>query len=421
MRTFGLDFGTTNSVLSWRDENGQPQTLAVCHEDKLFDVYRSALYFEPSEIAGRMQLQSWAGPAALAEYSAFGESGRLLQSLKSHLASPHLQSTNIFGTQFTLAQLVARFLKHLQEAAAAAGIAFGGSLTVGRPVRFVGVDADETLALARLREAFACIGVTDCTFVAEPVAAAYAFALQATAGKNAPSRVLIADLGGGTTDFAIVDIVAFGAQPRLQVAATGGIGVAGDDLDAAVIDHVVAPQLGRDGVLKNGMPIPQWLFAAVRRWHQLSFLKAPKTLALLKQLIAEAVDPAPLRALEALIVDNQGFALAQAVAAVKRELSSHAEADFSFALGGLQLRATITRADFESWIAPALAKMKDALAATLQSVGCKPQQIDYVFMTGGTSFVPAVHEMFAACFPAAEIRRGGELTSVAAGLALIGQ
>ncbi len=414
-KTFGLDFGTTNSVLSWRNAAGQPQTLTIEHAGESFDVYRSALYFEPAESAKGVQLQSWAGPAALAEYSAFGESGRLLQSLKSHLASPQLQSTNIFGTQFTLAQLIARFLKHLQEAAAVAGIVMDSKLTVGRPVRFVGVEADEVLAMARLSVAFASIGVTECRFVEEPIAAAYAFARNA----EKPCRVLIADLGGGTTDFAVVDIVRPGLRPDLKVVATGGVGVAGDDLDAVIIDHVVAPQLGCNNLLKDGMPIPKWLFAAVRRWHQLSFLKAPKTLALLKQLIAEAVDPVPLQALERLIVDNQGFALAQAVANVKRELSSHTQADFMFTLGALELRATIRRTDFEVWMTPVLAKMREALSAALVTTDCAPEQIDYVFMTGGTSFVPAVHRLFADYFPNAEIRRGGELTSVAAGLALI--
>lgn len=411
---FALDFGTSNTVLAWRDEAGRLQSWRFDYENANYDTYRSILYMEPAETARGVKLDDWAGPAAMAEYGRYGESGRLLQSLKSHLASPAFTGTQIFSTSFTLEQLIARFLNRLRQDAAASGLDLGHRLTVGRPVRFVGADADEALAIDRLQRAFAQAGFTDCNLVPEPIAAAYEFARRTTE----PGRVLIADMGGGTSDFAIVEIVTPGDRPELRVIATGGVGIAGDDLDAAIIDHVVAPQLGRDALLQSGQHVPRWLYDYVRRWHHLSFLRTPQVKRELQQLTSEAVDPQPLRLLQALIEQNQGFGLAQAVAAAKRDLSAADQATFSFTLDGQTITADISRADFEVWIAPLLQRLGDALGETLNSAGLGAGDIRHVFMTGGTSYVPAINRLFAETFSAATLHRGDELTSVAAGLAM---
>lgn len=410
----GIDFGTSNTVLAMRDAVGAVRTCRF----ETAELYRSILYFDLEENAAGKKLLSWAGAQALQEYLNTGEHGRLLQSLKSYLASPHFTHSNIFGTNFTLENLIARFLRHAL-ADAKLTLAPDARVVAGRPVRFVAQDSDATLALSRLTQAFSQAGLPNVHFVEEPVAAAYAYATRLTA----PKTVLIADLGGGTSDFSVLRVVRPGPQPEVRVLATGGVGVAGDDCDAAIIRQVVAPQFGFDAPLKNGQLPPRWLYDNLARWHYLSFLRTPANLKLLRELVQQAVTPAPFIAFSTLVEGNGGFALAQAVQATKAALSEADTAPFSFAFDDSVLSANVSRADFEEWILPVRSAIASALDETLQSAGVGGTgmgagAVDHVFMTGGTSYIPSIRALFAERFGPEKLATGAEFTSVAGGLAL---
>lgn len=408
IQQIGIDFGTTNTVIALRDGAGAVSTLRFGNDD----TYRSILYFDAEENAQGQKLLSWAGTKAVDEYIATGEHGRLLQSLKSYLASPHFTHSNIFGTNFALENLIARFLGH---ALADGQLKIDAPVRVGRPVRFVAQNSDPELALTRLRAAFTQAGMADITFVEEPVAAAYAYATRLTEAKT----VLIADLGGGTSDYSILRVTKPGLRPELQVLATGGVGMAGDDCDAAIIQNVVAPQYGYEQPLKNGQTPPRWLYDNLARWHYLSFLRSPQNLKTLQGLVRDAVNPEPFIAFSTLVEGNGGFALARAVQATKAALSSADDAPFSFAFDESILSASISRSDFEKWIAPVRDALSGALDDTLNTAGVKPGAIDHVFMTGGTSYIPLIRNIFADRFGRDRLAYGGEFTSVAGGLALV--
>lgn len=405
----GIDFGTTNTVIALRDAAGTVTTVRYATDD----TYRSILYFDVEQDARGQKLLSWAGPQAVDEYIATGEHGRLLQSLKSYLASPHFTHSNIFGTNFMLENLIARFLGHaIKDANLSVS---GARLCVGRPVRFVAQDSDPQLALTRLKAAFAQAGMDELTFVEEPVAAAYAYATRLTE----PKTVLIADLGGGTSDYSILRVTKPGPMPQLDVLATGGVGIAGDDCDAAIIQHVVAPKFGFEQPLKNGQVPPRWLYDNLARWHYLSFLRSPANMKTLQELVKNAVNPEPFIAFSTLVEGNGGFALARAVQATKAALSSADKAMFTFAFDESILSAEVSRKDFEVWITPVRDALAKALDETLQSAGLQHGDIDHVFMTGGTSYIPFIRALFAERFGADKLAYGGEFTSVAGGLALV--
>lgn len=405
----GIDFGTTNTVIALRDAAGAVTTVRYGTDD----TYRSILYFDTEEDAAGQKLLSWAGAQALDEYIATGEHGRLLQSLKSYLASPHFTHSNIFGTSFALENLIARFLQHALRDGELGNTA-NARLCVGRPVRFVAQDSDPQLALTRLQQAFTQAGMPHITFIEEPVAAAYAYATRLTEPKN----VLIADLGGGTSDFSVLRVVRPGVHPQLDILATGGVGVAGDDCDAAIIRHVVAPQFGFEQPLKNGQLPPRWLYDNLARWHYLSFLRSPANMKVLQDLVRQAVNPEPFIAFATLVDGNGGFALARAVQATKAALSSADVADFIFAFDDSVLSARVTRAEFEAWITPVRDALATALDETMQKAGLAASAIDHVFMTGGTSYIPFIRDIFASRFGVEKLADGGEFTSVAGGLAL---
>jgi hypothetical chaperone protein len=122
------------------------------------------------------------------------------------------------------------------------------------------------------------------------------------------------------------------------------------------------------------------------------------------------------------VIENElGFPLYEAVGALKRALSSVETADFRFAGGGLEIEAAVARADFEAWIAPDLARIEETVERALEKAGVGADAVDRVFLTGGSSLIPAIRRIFAARFGAESIAGGNELTSIAYGLALIGQ
>jgi hypothetical chaperone protein len=82
------------------------------------------------------------------------------------------------------------------------------------------------------------------------------------------------------------------------------------------------------------------------------------------------------------------------------------------------LEAAVERASFEEWISEELGQIAGCVDTLLSSSGVHPKDVDMVFLTGGSSFVPAVRKIFEARFGEKRIRGGNEFTSVARGLAL---
>jgi hypothetical chaperone protein len=413
MKRFGLDFGTTNTVLAGLDSHSGSGGATVVRfagvdPGETTDTFRSVLYAEEDENSRQQRVRFWAGADALREYLRMGQYGRLLQSLKSYLASPHFTHSNVCGRTMTLEDLISTFLNLMLDDSGMADAVRAGTVVVGRPVRFVAQNADATLALARLTKACAGAGLNDIRFVEEPVAAAYAYATQVDSQRT----VLICDLGGGTTDYSLLRVVKPGANPQVDVIATDGVALAGDDCDAAIIQHAVAPHFGLNHTLSNGQEPPRWLFDNLARWHHLSFLRTPQNVRLLEQL--------GLSAFHTLVTHNGGMALARAVQAAKAALSNADETVLRFQFEDIDITAPLARADFEQWITPVTAAMGNTLDDMLQRAGVAPHAIDDVFLTGGTSFIPAVRALYASRFGEHKIHAGGEFTSVAAGLALAG-
>ena len=75
-------------------------------------------------------------------------------------------------------------------------------------------------------------------------------------------------------------------------------------------------------------------------------------------------------------------------------------------------------AQFEQWIRPELEQIESCVDGLLATAGVRPADVDMAFLTGGTSFVPAVRQIFESRFGGSRLRAGNEFTSVARGLAL---
>jgi hypothetical chaperone protein len=420
----GLDFGTTNSAIGWLGPGGEPVLARFAEPGEgATATFRSVLYFDRGE-EGDGPLRVGAGPQAIARYLASEEKGgRLIQSLKSFLASRLFASTSIFGASFRLEELAAFILRPLREEAARALGAPVERAVVGRPVRFVNAAGpeDEALALSRLAASLRNAGFREIVFEYEPVGAAWHY----ERGLERDELILIADFGGGTSDFSLLRVgpgVRSAGDRARALLGNDGVPLAGDAFDGRLVRHLVAPLLGRGAefrsIFDRVLPIPSWIYAHLERWHHLSFLRSPKTLQLLLDLRREALEPEKLAALLHLVEHDLGFLLFRAVERAKRELSEHDAARFRFEHEGLRIDRPVTRAEFEGWIAPELAAIAGCVDGLLRRARVPASAVDRVFLTGGSSLVPAVRRIFEERFGAARLRSGGELTSVASGLAL---
>ena len=382
------------------------------------DAYRSLLYLEQMTEGTRKTVKSWTGPEGIARYLEADEArGRLIQSLKSFLTSRSLQSTDVFGRRIRLEELIARILGDLREKA---GRQFGmeiRSAVVGRPVHFVGAEdeAGDDFAQARLSEAFRIAGFESVQFEMEPVAAAHYY--ESTLDHD--ELILIGDFGGGTSDFSLVNV----GPSAHDLLGNSGVGIAGDAFDAKIIRKLVSPALGAGTQLRSMekiLPVPIWIYAKLERWHHLSLLKAKDTMDMLASVRGQAFEPEKIGALIHLIREDRGYQLHRAVQKVKCDLSENAAARFRYSDGVVDLDAMVSRSDFEGWIADELGQMEECVDSLLKSSGVEAADVDMVFLTGGSSFVPAVRRIFESRFGAQRIRAGNEFTSVARGLALKG-
>ena len=234
--------------------------------------------------------------------------------------------------------------------------------------------------------------------------------------------MLVADFGGGTSDFSVIRFTRAGGRLEAEPLAHAGVGIAGDTFDYRLIDHLVAPQLGKGSHYRSfdkSLPFPAYVHAAFSRWHQLSWLKAPQTMRDLKQLAAASEAPDAIEKLIAFLDYDLGFELYQAISRVKTQLSGAEAAELDFDSHGIQLRGRIARTEFERLIADDLGRITGAMEQALVGAGCVPGDIDAVFLTGGTSYVPAVRRLFSERFRPERIHVGEAFQSVASGLALL--
>jgi hypothetical chaperone protein len=395
------------------------------HDGKTFSS-RSVLYLEKvREASGVRRVHSWTGPAAIEHYLDAEEKGRLIQSLKSYLPSRSLTGTGIFGRQYKFEDLVGRILSDLREHAERQ---FGRPIRhamVGRPVRFVGAETeeDDAFAVERLRAAFTRAGFESVDLELEPVAAAYSY--QSTLDHD--ELILIGDFGGGTSDFSLLRVgpgVRRGSSPQ-EVLGNSGVRLAGDSFDARLVRKLVSPALGSDSYARSMNKIlpavPAWIYANLERWHYLSFLRTHEVTEILRSARLRALEPEKIKALSSLIEEDLGYQLHRAVQRVKFELSHAERAEFHFRDGSMELQIPVTRLEFEGWIAEELRSIEGSIDSLLDSSGIRPVDIDRVFLTGGSSFVPAVRRIFVQRFGEQRIRGGHEFTSVAHGLALRAQ
>ena len=189
--------------------------------------------------------------------------------------------------------------------------------------------------------------------------------------------------------------------------------------------RLISPALGSESLarsLDKVLPaLPAWIYSNLERWHTLSFLRTHAVRDMLRAAEKRALEPGKIAALRAVVDHDLGYRLHGAVQRLKIDLSTKEEAEFVLDAELVHLRAPVRRVDFEGWIAPELARMEASLDQLLQGAGVAATAVDRVFLTGGSSLVPAVQRVFTQRFGADRVQSGDAFTSVAHGLTLMAQ
>ena len=404
----GVDFGTSNSTVGWV-RPGQP-TLLPLEDGKA--TLPSVVFFNADDDQVRY------GRAALADYLE-GYDGRLMRSLKSLLGTSLMEGqTEVAGRALPFRQLLGHFIGEVKRRAEReAGRPFERAV-FGRPVYFVDDDPDaDRLAEDTLAGIARSVGFTEIGFQYEPIAAAFDYESRI----EREELVLIADIGGGTSDFSLVRLgPARAGRPdrRDDILATGGVHIGGTDFDKYLSLAAVMPLLGHGSALLSGAAVPSSYYFNLATWHTINQAYTRKSIAQLADLVRDAAEPDKLRRLQRLIDDRAGHWLAMRVEEAKIGLSDAPEV----ALDLDRLDPPELLRVHRDLFTDAIAGMIDSVGATVQRLldeaGVAPERVDTVFFTGGSSGVASLRERIAAIVPDARRVEGDLFGSIGAGLAI---
>ena len=337
---------------------------------------------------------------------------RLFQSLKTALRDPSYTATDVFGTRWSIEEIVATFLREVrQRVEEYLGEPVTG-VTVGRPVHYTDTPEGDALVVERMRRACELAGMPNVSFLQEPVAAAYAFQQQITQ----PRTAFVFDFGGGTLDTTVM-LLEPQAQP--EVLATGGVSIGGDLLDSRIVTGALLPYFGAGATLgPRRLPIPAFIFDHLADWQSIAELNKPDRWARVEHAVDTSDRPRELRALRTLVQRNYGLLLYTEVEQAKRRLSSDTLTTVALELEELSLRHELARAEFERLIGSESRAIAACVDQTLRDAGARPADIEVAVRTGGSSRIPRFVRLLAERFGAERLHAMDAFTSVGAGLGI---
>lgn len=404
----GVDFGTSNSTVGWVRPG--PSIMLALEEGKT--TLPSVVFFNADDDEVSF------GRAALAAYLA-GYEGRLMRSLKSLLGTSLIDGqTEVGGRALPFRMLLEQFIGALKSRAeTAAGREFS-SVVLGRPVFFIDDSSSaDRQAEATLAEVARAVGFKDIAFQFEPIAAAFDYEAQI----NREELVLIADIGGGTSDFSLVRLGPQRAKKidrRDDILATGGVHIGGTDFDKYLSLSAVMPLLGYGSRLNNNSEVPSSYYFNLATWHTINLAYTKKIGVQLADVCRDAREPDKMSRLRKLIDQRAGHWLAMKVEEGKIALSDAQQVQLELERLAPAHSLTLQRTHFNEAIGPLCSSVEQTVLSLLRDAGVKPEAVDTVFFTGGSSGVRLLREKIGALVPAARRVEGDLFGSIGAGLAL---
>jgi hypothetical chaperone protein len=404
----GLDFGTSNSTLALNAEG----RAFLCPLEGDAVTLPSAVFYDFEDHSVRF------GRDAIQTYVE-GAEGRLLRALKSVLGSSLIEETTLIQRKrVPMRAIIGMFIRHLKRKAEQHLGAGLENVVLGRPVHFVDQDEEaDRRAEAELVAAAKAEGFRHVETQLEPIAAALAY-------EQALSREelsLIVDLGGGTSDFVVARLSperARHADRAGDILGRSGIHIGGTDFDRRLSIDRVMPHLGYEVRLgPKRLPMPSYLFHDLATWHKIPFLYTAENLGYLRSAVLTADRPELLQRLIQVFTGRRGHRIAGDVEAAKIALSAAEAAEIHLPIHP-EVAVTVARADVEHAVHDDTSRLIETIDRCCNTAGVAPSEIDSVFLTGGSTGIPAVRSRILAHLPNARAVPGDMFGSVGLGLAI---
>ena len=408
-----IDFGTSNSAIAL--PAGEGVSLVALEGGQ--PTMPTAVFYAVEGLAAHEEPQRHYGRAAVAAYVE-GIEGRLMRSMKSILGSTLAQQATEVGAGRSVRYLdvVGGYLRHLKRVAEAqAGHALT-RLVLGRPVYFVDDDAvRDAAAQAALLLAAREAGFDDIRLQYEPIAAALNY--ETTVQRE--QLVLVADIGGGTSDFSLVRVGPARrqqAERKHDILGNHGVHVAGTDFDRHVELACMLPSCGYRSTGPGGREVPSKVYFDLATWHLINTVYAPARVAELARMKSFYADPQQHVRLMTVVNARLGHALM-----VQAEAAKIAVADGGGACVALDaiepgLQVELQAAQALDALDADLQRIVAAADDTLLQAGLAREQVSALYFTGGSTGLKPLAQRIAARFPAARVVRGDRFASVAQGL-----
>jgi hypothetical chaperone protein len=405
----GIDFGTSNSSVAV-SKNGVVTLVPV---EGAHITIPSAIFFPAG--GGYKPIYGRAAQQLFFERT----DGRLMRSLKRVLGTSLMnQGTVVNGKILKFDRIIASFLENLKDKANA----FAGkeieNIVIGRPVHFVDNNKDADIrAQEELKAIAQRLGYRHIDFQFEPIAAAFAHELKVVGEKLA----IVADLGGGTSDFTVIRLSAryiTKSDRGSDILANTGVRIGGNDFDKDLSLAVILPELGYLSTYgKKHLEVPLKYYHDLAEWSKVNFLYTSKVLSQVRQFLHESHDKKRFGRLLKVLEEERGHLVLAAAEDTKIVLTSEAnyQAAFEFLESGFTI--PVNRIQFEEVIQHEVQKIAQSATECLKNAFVKAQDIDLVILTGGSTEIPLVQSAFRNLFPQAEFADENKLSSVGLGLA----
>jgi hypothetical chaperone protein len=416
-----IDFGTSNSAVALpRPEGG----VRLVELEPGFQTMPTAVFYRADTPVRQLEPERLYGRAAIAAY-VDGIDGRLMRSMKSLLGASLLdQSTDVgAGRAVRYRDVVTGYLRQLKQMAESDAGAPIASVVLGRPVFFVDDDSElDARAQAALESAAHAVGFAEVHFQYEPIAAA----LDHESRTDREQIVLVADIGGGTSDFSLVRVGPARrgrAERRDDILASHGVHRAGTDFDRQVELASILPLLGYKSLRpprpgESAREVPHAVYFDLATWHLINTVYAPARLTELRGMRTWYAEPKHHARLMTTVTQRLGHALAAAAEAAKIDVAQRGQAQIDLSALERGLSATLDEAGAAAAIEADLERIVLAACETARLAGISPPTVDALYFTGGSTGLTPLVDRIAACFPAAQVVRGDRYASVAQGLGL---
>jgi len=414
MSYYAIDFGTSNSLLSFVGDDGKIRPIPLDQES---NVFRSLLY--------TAEQSSWHfGQDAIKEYIATDGEGRFFRSVKKFLPESNYTGTTVHNKTMNISEIIAVFLGEMRKRANAQTGLDVRNVVLGRPAMYSLDKKDDQLAEDRMRKAAELAGFQRIVFCPEPVAAGLNYNREVKDEK----MILIADFGGGTSDFTLMKVHNKDYSQE-DILGLSGIFKAGDALDGVMMKDFIAPHFGSRFEYKipggnNVLTFPRQLLHKICSPAHITHLRERDTWEFLQHIKKFALTPEgekQMHQLFTLVECQLGFPVFDQIEKTKVKLGLQNEAQFSYHYPGIDIEELISKIAFETALMPTVDEIMHSMNEVFKQSGTRPQDVFRVVLTGGTSQLPLMRQKLSDLFGEEKLQQSNVYESVVNGLARFAQ